>query len=70
MQWWRALFSKLRPAKHEDDLPPPIHLPEIPADHDRLLQQAQHDIRHRERILRVLEARANVLGHDLEGRSK
>ena len=62
MKWWHMLFSRLRPSHHED-LPPPIQLPEIPADHARLLERAHYEIRHRERVLKMLEAKANVLGH-------
>lgn len=66
MGWWHMLQRLLliRPQPHPEDLPPPIpELPDIPDDHQRLLDSTHYEIRHRERVLRALEAKANVRGN-------
>mgnify|MGYP003578161422 CR=1 FL=1 len=59
------MLRKLVNAGRRDDLPPPLETAPIDSEeHKRLMDSAHHDIMHRERILRALEARANVLGQD------
>lgn len=58
------LSNFLRPKSYVDDIPPGLPLlPEIPADHDKLLRDTHHEIQHRERVLRALEAKAHVRGN-------
>lgn len=58
MRWIKRI---LRP---EPDVPPPLMDLTLPAGEDRraLLDETHLNIRHRERVLRALEARARVRG--------
>ena len=57
LEWVRHL---LRPG-HEEE-PPPLEILPVPTveEHDSFIEKQRSTIEHRERILRVLEARARV----------
>lgn len=61
---FRRLYQWLRGFAHPDSAPSPPPSPPMTDDtaRKRFLDDVHTDIRHRERVLRALEARANVRG--------
>lgn len=67
LAWWKAISKMVRPDWDGDTPPLLSDLPDVrPEDHKRLIDETRYDILHRERVLKTLEAKANVRGHRFE----